>query len=317
MQNMRIAAALVLALTSSGALSQQKPVRILVGLAAGGSLDTTSRLVADKLRASLGQPVIVENRAGASGLIAIDTLRAGPADGSLLMAAASGSVTLLPNTYRTPRFDPTRDFVPVARMAQINFVLTVNPAVPAKTVAEFAALARTDARYRNFGSAPGTTPHLLATQFARVAGIEAVYIPYKGNAQALVDLISGQLSAAFPAAGEVIELSRSGKVRMLASAGGRRSALMPEVPTLKESGFDVEGDAWFALFAPADTPEAVTDRLGRAVIEAVGSADLRERLAHAGIEAAALPAKDLAAIIRTEYERQGRELRAAGFRLQD
>lgn len=317
MRNVRIALAVVFSLIASGATAQQKPVRILVGLAAGGSLDTTTRLVADRLRASLGQPVVVENRAGASGLIAIEALKAGPPDGSLLMAAASGTITLLPNTYRSPRFDPTRDFVPVAQMAQIDFVLTVNPSLPAKTAAEFAALARTEARYRNFGSAPGTTPHLLATQFARAADIAAVHVPYKGNAQALVDLIGGQLPAAFPAAGEVIELARSGKVRMLASAGKRRSNLMPEVPTLKESGYEVEGDAWFALFAPAGTPEAVSERLGRAVIEAVAGADLRERLAHAGIEAAGLPAKELGVRVRAEYERLGRELRASGFRLQD
>ena len=317
MKTLAIAAALAVALASSSSIAQQKPVRILVGLAAGGSLDTMTRLVADRLRTSLGQPVIVENRAGASGLIAIEALKAGPPDGSLLMAAASGSITLLPNTYRSPRFDPTRDFVPVAQMAKIDFVLTVNPSSPAKTAAEFASLARTDARYRNFGSAPGTTPHLLATQFARAANIAAVHVPYKGNAQALVDLIGGQLSAAFPAAGEVIELARSGKVRMLASAGKRRSNLMPEVPTLKESGYDVEGDAWFALFAPAGTPEAVCERLGRAVVDAVDSVDLRERLAHAGVEAAGLPAKDLGIKVRSEYERLGRELRASGFRLQD
>ena len=124
-------------------------MRILVGLAAGGSLDTMTRLVAEKLRVSLGQPVIVENRAGASGLIAIDALRAAPADGSVLMAAASGSITLLPNTFKSPRFDPTRDFSPVAQIAQIDFVLTINPGVPAKTVAEFAALA---GRIRNTAS---------------------------------------------------------------------------------------------------------------------------------------------------------------------
>ena len=317
MPNIRIALMCMIAFVSPGAAAQQKPVRILVGLAAGGSLDTMTRLVAEKLRLSLAQPVIVENRAGASGLIAIDALRAAPADGSVLMAAASGSITLLPNTFRSPRFDPTRDFVAVAQVAQIDFVLTVNPGVPARTVAEFAAAARADAKYGVFGSAPGTTPHLVALQFARAAGVTAVHVPYKGNAQALIDLVGGQIHAAFPAAGEVIELSKSGKVRMLAVAGARRSALMPETPTLKESGYEVEGNAWFALFAPAGTPEAVVERLGRAVVEAAESADLRERLAHAGIEAAGLPPKDLAAKIAAEYERVGRALRASGFKLQE
>ena len=319
MRNVRISSALAILLTlaSSGAAAQQKPVRVLVGLAGGGSLDTMTRLYADKLRVSLGQPFIVENRAGASGLIAIDALRAAPADGSVLMTAASGSITLLPNTFKSPRFDPTRDFVSVAQMAQVDFVLTTHPGVPAKTAAEFAALARSEAKYRTFGSAPGTNPHLLATGFARAAGITATHVPYKGNGQAMVDLIGGQISALFLTPGEALELNRSGKVRLLASSGARRSNLMPDVPTLKESGYEVEGSAWFAFFAPSGTPQTVIDRLGRAIVEAAASTDLRERLAHAGIEAAGLPAKDLAAKIRSEYQQIGNELRASGFEQQD
>jgi len=309
--------ALVLALASSGALAQQKPVHVLVGLAAGGSLDTMTRLYAESLRASLGQPFIVENRAGASGVIAIDALRAAPADGSVLMTAASGSITLLPNTYKKPRFDPTRDFVPVGQMAELDFVLTTHPAVPAKTATEFAALAKSDPKYRSFGSSPGTNPHLLAMAFARAAGIEAVYVPYKGNGQALVDLIGGQIAALFLTAGEALELGPSGKVRMLASSGARRSNLMPNVPTLKESGYDVVGSAWFAFFAPVGTPKETIDRLSAAIVQAAGSAELRERLAHAGIEAAALPSKELAAKIGSEYRQIGNDLRAIGFKQQD
>ena len=319
MQTTRILVAfgLALGLVSSGAVAQQKPVRVLVGLAAGGSLDTMTRLFADKLSTGLGQTVIVENRAGASGQIAIDALRASPADGSVLMTAASGSITLLPHTFKSPRFDPTRDFISVAQMAQVDFVLTVNPGAPAKTAAEFAALARSEAKYRTFGTAPGTNPHLLATVFARAAGIEAVHVPYKGNGQALIDLIGGQIAAAFLTAGEALEHNRSGKLRMLASAGGRRSNLMPDVPTLRESGYDIEGSAWFAFFAPSGTPAAVVDRLGRAIVEASVNTELRERLTHAGIEAAGLDSKDLAAKIRLEYGRIADELRASGFRQQD
>ncbi len=319
MHTNRISAVLTAGLffLSCGAAAQQKSIRILVGLAAGGSLDTTTHLVAEKMRVSLGQPVIVENRAGASGLIAIDALRAAPPDGSVLLASASGSITLLPNTYKTPRFDPTRDFIAVAQLAQINFVLTVNPGVPAKTAAEFAAASRANPKLAVFGSAPGTNSHLLAIQFARAAGIQAVHASYKGNAQLLADLTGGQITAAFPAQGEVTELSHSGRVRMLAVSGARRSTLLPDVPTLKESGFDVAGDAWFSLFAPPGTPPAVVERIEKAAVQAVGTPELRQRLAHAGIEAAALSSKELAARIRTEYEQIGRELRASGFQLQD
>ena len=232
MRKIRIAAglALVLALASSGAAAQQKTVRVMVGLAAGGSLDTMTRLFAEALRVSLGQPVIVENRAGASGLIAIEALKAAPADGSVLMTAASGSITLLPNTFKTPRFDPTRDLLAVAQMAQVDFVLTINPGVPAKTPAEFAALARSEAKYRTFGSAQGTNPHLLATRFARVANIAAVHVPYKGNGQALVDLIGGQIAAAFLTAGEGLEIDRAVRALGPAPADAEKPTVRVTVP---------------------------------------------------------------------------------------
>ena len=319
MRKIRFAAglALVLSLASAGATAQQKPVRVLVGLAAGGSLDTTTRLFADALRVSLGQPVIVENRTGATGLIAIEALKAAPADGSVLMTAASGMITLLPNTFKTPRFDPTRDFIPIAQVANVDFVLTVNPGVPAKTAAEFAAVARSQDKYRTFGLTMGTIPHFLATKFARAANIAAVYVPYKGNGPAIADLIGGHIAAVFLTVTEGLEVDRSGKGRILASAGGSRSTLMPNVPTFKESGFDVEGSSWVAFFAPAGTPETVIDRLGRALMAATASADLRERLASAGIEAAGLSQKDLATKIRSEYEQTKNELRGSGFNQQE
>lgn len=319
MRNIRILAALALIVTlaSFGAVAQQQPVHILVSLAAGGSLDTMTRLYADKLSVSLGRPFIVENRAGASGLIAIHALRSALADGSVLMTAVSGSITLLPNTFKSPRFDPTKDFIPVAQMAQVDFVLTINSGVPAKTAAEFAALAKSDAKYRTFGSAPGTNPHLLAIEFGRAAGFPVVHVPYKGNGDAIANLIGGQISAYFLTVGEALQLNRSGKIRILASAGARRSNLAPDVPTLKESGYDVEGSSWSALFAPVGTPKAVSDRLGQAIVEAAASPDLRERLAHVGIEAAGLPPKDIAAKIRSEYQQIGNELRASGFEKRD
>ena len=317
MRIMRTVSMLVLVAFASCASAQQKPVRVLVGLAAGGSLDTMTRLFADKLRASLGQPVLVENRAGASGLIAIEALKAAPADGTVLMTAASGSITLLPNTFKTPRFNPTRDFIPVAQMAQVDFVLTVNPGVPAKTAAEFAAIAKSDPKYRTFGTAPGTNPHLLATTFARIANIDAVHVPYKGNGQAVIDLVGGQIAACFLTAGEAIEIDRGGKARVLASAGSRRSNLMPNVPTLRESGFDIEGNAWFAFFAPAGTPDTVVERLSRAIVEAAASSDLRERLARGAIEAAGMSSRELTEKIRAEYRQIGEALRTSGFSQQD
>jgi len=316
MRNNRFAAglALILALASSCAIAQQKSVRVLAGFAAGGTLDAMTRLFADALRVNLGQPMIVEIRAGASGLLAIEALRAAPADGSVLMTAASGTTMLLPNTYKNPPFDPTRDFIPVAQMGQVDFVLTVNAEVPAKTAVEFAALARSVPKYRTIGTPPRSNPHFLAMLFARAANVEVVHVPYKGSGPALTDLIGGQIAAAFLTVGEAQEMDRAGKVRILASSGARRSTLLPNVPTLRESGFDVEGSSWYAFFAPVGTPDPVVERLSMAIVEVAGSADLRARLIRAGIEPAGLPQKELAAKVRLEYEQIGNALRAAGFK---
>ncbi len=314
MKNIWIAASLASLLAlAPGASAQQKPIRVLVTLAAGGSLDATTRLFAERLHESLGQPVIVENRAGASGRIAMEALKAAPADGSVLMASASGSITLLPNTFKTPPFDPNRDFAPVAQMAEVAFALTVNAGVPARTASEFAALAKADPAFRSIGSTPRSNTNLLAWGFARAADVPVVHVPYKGNGQAILDLIGGRISGAFLAIGEALQQRGSGKLRVLATTGARRSSLMPDMPTLKESGYDVEGSAWFALFAPAGTPPATVERLSRAVVEAAASPELRERLAHAGVETAPLSSKELAAKIRAEYQDIGRALRASGF----
>ena len=310
-------AAIVLAIASTSVPAQQKPIRILVGLTAGGTLDNVTRLFADRLRVSLGQPVVVENRPGASGLIAIEALKAAPADGLVLLSSASGLITLLPHTFKTPRFDPTRDFLPVAQMAQGDFILSVNATTPARTAAEFAALAKSEPKFRSFGTPHGTNPHLLATMFANAAGFAPVQVPYKGNSQALTDLLGGQIAAAFLSAGEGLGLHRSGKIRILASTGSQRSSLMPDIHTLKESGYDVEGSAWFALFAPTGTPEGVVERLGRATVEVAASPEVRDRLTQFGVEAAGLAPKMFAEKIRVEYEHIGKQLRASGFKQQN
>jgi len=313
----RCFAAVLFALTAACAFAQQRPVRVLVGLAPGGAVEMVSRLYADKLRAALGQPVIVENRVGASGLIAMDALRAAPADGSVLLFAPNGGITLVSQTFRNPRFDPFKDVVPVAMVALVDIVLVVNAALNAKSVADFLALARSEARYRNFGSAPGTIPHLAAALFADAAGIDALYVPYKGAGQAIIDVLGGQLQASVVTSGDALPLHRAGKVRLLATFGAQRSPLMPDIPTMKESGFPLEVSGWFGFYAPAGTPAPTVERIGRALLEASRAPDVRERLAAVGMEAAGRLSQEVSIIMRSDYETWRRAIKIAGLQPQD
>ncbi len=313
----RFLAALLLALIATGACAQQKPIRVLVGLPPGSGTEIVSRLYADKLRAALGQPVIVENRIGASGLIAMDALRASPADGSVLLFAPNGGITLISQTFRNPRFDPFKDVVPVAMVALTDIVLVVNASVNAKSMAEFVALAKSDARYRALGSAPGTIPHLSAALFSDAAGFEALHVPYKGAGQVTIDLLGGQLQASVVTSGGALPHHRAGKLRILATFGPSRSPVMQDIPTMKESGYPVELNAWFGFYAPAGTPADVVDRIGRALVEASRTPEVRERLAAVGMEPAGRLSQEVAKIMRAEYEMWGKAIRIAGLKPQD
>lgn len=310
----RFIAAALLAAVCAGASAQQKPIRVLVGLAPGGAVEMVSRLYSEKLRAALGQPVVVENRVGASGLIAMDALRASPADGSVLLFAPNGGITLVSQTFKNPRFDPFKDVVPVAMVARADFVLAVNAAVNATTTAEYVALAKSDAKYRAFGAAQGAIPHLLSVLFAHAAGIDALHVPYKGAGQVVIDLLGGQLHGSIVTPGEGLAHSRAGKLRLLASTGSVRSPLMPDIPTLKEQGYAVEGDSWFGFYAPGSTPAEAVDRIGRALVEASRAADVRERLAQVGIEPAGRMSQEVAKIMRADYEMWKRAIKIAGLK---
>ncbi|MSQ20661.1 MAG: tripartite tricarboxylate transporter substrate binding protein [Betaproteobacteria bacterium] len=308
---------MTLAVTTNIANAQQKPVRVLVGLAPGGAAELVARLYTETLRVSLKQPFIIENRAGASGLIAMDALRAAPADGSVLLFAPNGGITLISQTFKNPRFDPFKDVVPIAMVGVVEVVLVVNASVKVNATAELVALAKADAQFRNFGSAPGTIPHLSATLFADAAGIDLVHIPYKGAGQVIVDILGGVLFASVVTAGEGVQHQRSGKVRILATFGAKRSPLMPAVPTMTEAGFPVEAAGWFGFYAPAATPTDVVERLGRALVAASTAPDVRERLMQAGIEPVGKMGSEVAEIMRADYANWTRAIRLAKLQPQD
>lgn len=301
---------------STSASTTARPIRVLLGLPPGGSVELLARIYADRLRVALGVPVLIENRAGASGLIAMEAMLAAPRDGTTLLFAPNGGVTLVPQIMKSAKFDPFKDVQPLARVGHAGFVLAVNAKVTASNVSEFLAQARSDAGLRNFGSATGTIPHLAGALFANATRLDLQYIPYKGSGQVVLDLVGGQLLASIIAPTEGEQHARSGKLRLLAQTGARRSVLMPALPTLRESGVEMDMESWYGFYAATGTPAAVVDRLSQLLLEAVRNAEVRERMAQIGIEPSGLAGAELVRLMQADYALWSRAIKFSGIQPQ-
>jgi tripartite-type tricarboxylate transporter receptor subunit TctC len=300
---------------AGSAFAQDRPLRIVVGFPPGAGIDTIARLVADKMHASLGRPVIVENKPGAAGMIANTTVKAAAPDGNTLLMTPLANMVAFPHSYAKLDYDPFKDYVPVAHLAAFQLAFGVGASVPAKTLAEYVAFARKGGANANFTAAAlGSLPHFFGLLFAKTAGIELTYIPYKGTAQVVPALIAGEVPAVMLTINDLGALVQSGKGRILATSGAKRSPQYPDVPTFKESGYDIEGSAWYALFAPAGTPAAVVDPLAKAAIEAIRQPDVRQKLEPLGLEVTGLGPAELATILRADYDKWGPVIRASGFK---
>lgn len=306
--------ALAAALVSGGALAQQGTIKFLVGFPAGASLDAMTRMVADKMQASLGQNVIVENRTGAAGQIAMGALKAAPADGTVLVMTPLVTIVTAPHIQKLP-YDPFNDFVPVAHAANFLFAFAMGPATPAKSLKEYIGLVKQDAKYGNYASAAtGSLPHFFSLLFAEKAGLKLNHIGYRGTAAAMTDLLGGQIAAFMGTVSDVAPQHNAGKITAVATSGATRSKHLPGVPTFRELGYDIEGGGWYAAYAPAGTPAPVVDRLSKAIIAALREPDVRERLDNYGMEPTGLPPAELARIHRRDYEQWGPVIKASGFK---
>jgi len=309
-------AALAVAAPSARA-DVDKPVRLLVGFAPGGSADIAARLVADRIKDDLHQPVVVENRPGAGGRLVADAVKNAPADGSVLMLTPIVVTVLAPMVFSKLPYDPVADFAPVAQVANFQFALSVNANHPAKTMQELVAWYKANPAKANFGSpAPGSLPHFFGVMIAKGTGVELVHVPYNGGGPMMNALMGGeQLTAAIDTLVEQVELHRTGRVRILATSGATRSPLLPDVPTFAEAGLaGIEGTAWFGIYAPAKTPESTLRQLNAAINKALASAELRERLTKLGLEPAGGSAADLAARMAQDSARWAPIVKASGFR---
>jgi tripartite-type tricarboxylate transporter receptor subunit TctC len=278
-----------------------RPIRIIVGFAAGGSTDVTARIVAQALSERLGQSVIVENRPGAGGNIGAEAVAKAEPDGCTLLLATNGTLAANPSLFKTLPFNVKKDFAPIALTAFVPNLLVVNPSVPATNLADFIAYAKANPGKLNFGSSGnGTSLHIAGELFNVLAGVNMTHVPYRGGALALTDLLAGQIQLMFEPVVEVIEQVRAGKVRALGVTTVKRSALLPDVPTIAESlpGYEITG--WNGLLAPAATPSDIITRLNRATDEALHSSAVREKLAEQGSEPAGGTPAEFGAFLDSE-----------------
>ena len=311
-----MAAADALALTTSTLWAQDKPpLKILVGFPPGGSVDIVARLLADKLRVSLGQNVIIDNKPGAGGRVAMTELRRAAPDGQTLALSPSGVLVVQPWLFANLGFDPNKDFSPIARVTTFDFAITAGPGAPAGDVKAILAWMKANPTKANYAtSGAGTLPHFAGQLLGQATGVALTHVGYKGGAPAATDLIGGQVPLMVDTASETIEHHRAGKVRIVAVTGEARTKSLPDVPTLKESGIDVVADGFFGLYGPAGVPPDVVARINRAVGEALRAPDVQEKIQNVGLFANYGSAQELASLQAEHYRRWEAPIKAAGFK---
>ena len=312
-----LAAGLALAAVVHAQAFPSKPVRIVVGFPAGGPLDQHARLLSDKLQTVLGQPVVMDYKAGAGGTVGAQEVMRAPPDGHTIMLANTGVMVINPALYSRLHYATLKDFVPVARTAMQPLALLVNPSVPAKNLQEFMAYARSRPGQVNFGSAGnGGISHLVPEMFKTATGLFMVHIPYRGSAPAFTDLMGGQVQFMAESIPQAASYHKQGKVRALAVTSKERNPALPEVPTVIESGikgFEVVG--FYGFLAPAGTPKGVVNKLSEAFGQVLQMPDVRNRMVSQGADPAFLGADDFARFLAAEMPRWADAVKKSGAKL--
>jgi tripartite-type tricarboxylate transporter receptor subunit TctC len=293
-----------------------RPVRMVVAVPPGGPADILARLVGPKLTEALGQTVVIDNRPGANGNIAYEMAARAVPDGYTFVLVAAG-VTINPSLYREVRYDPVRDFAAITHGVSVPNILVVHPSVPAASVSELVALAKSRQGKLAFASAGnGTSGHLALELFKQRAGIDVVHVPYKGGGPALAELLAGQVQALFSLALAATQQVKAGKVRALAISSGKRSVVAPDLPTVAEAGFPgYEVVGWFGWLAPAETPRAIVGRLNAEIVKALKAPDVRERLLSQSTEPVGNSQQAFGAFLKSERDKWAGVIKRAGIRM--
>ena len=310
-----VLSALVACVGSAAAHAQSGIFKIVYPFAAGGSGDVLARIVADQIASGLGATTIVENRTGAAGRIAAKGVAASPPDGLTLLLASSPMMVIYPHSYAALDYDPVNDFAPVAPTAAFDIALAIGPSTNTKTVAELVALVKSNPGQGSYGSpGAGGLGHFVAVMFATATKLELRHVTYRGSGAVMADLTAGQVPMGVVPLGDLAELHKVGRIRVLASAGPRRSSFMPDVPTFKEAGFDIVGQGWYGLYAPVKTPSEIVERINRAVVDGFAKADVKERIAKLSLEPIPSSPAALAELQKADTMRWGPVVKASGFK---
>jgi tripartite-type tricarboxylate transporter receptor subunit TctC len=290
-----------------------KPIRMLVGFAPGGGTDTTARAMGNKLGERLGQQIIIDNRPGAAGNIATDILSQSAPDGYTILMGTIAALAINPSLYKKLPFDPLKDLQPISRAVDSTNILVLHPSVPAKSVKEVIALAKT--KPLNGGSSGvGGAGHLALELFNLQAGTKIVHVPYKGGGPSIVDLVAGNIDLIFATAASSVPHIKSGRLRALAVTTGKRSGLVPELPTVAEAGLKgFEANNWYGILAPAKTPRNAIDRLNKEIVAVLNLQDIKALLFKSGLDIAPSTPEAFSAYIRSEKAKWEKVIKAAGL----
>ena len=302
-------------LTLPGHAQDLAPLKIVVGFPPGGSADLLARLMAEGLKNDFSS-VIVENKPGAGGRIALAQVKRAAPDGQTVIVLPSGPMVLFPHVYKKLEYDAVKDFTPISQIAHFQFSVVAGPAAGVKNVAEMLTKAKAAPGQATYGTpGSGTLPHFMGVMFGQKAGAELTHVPFQGGGPANTALLGGHIQYKFDVVTETAELHRAGKVRILAVTGAQRDPQVPEVPTLKEQGVDMVATAWFAMYAPAGLKPEVRDRLSAAVAKAVRTPALRAKLLEQGYEPVGSTSAELAAAQATDLKRWEAPIKATGVQL--
>jgi tripartite-type tricarboxylate transporter receptor subunit TctC len=306
--------------TLAGAVLAQgfptKAIRMIVPFPPGGPNDILGRVVAQKLTDQIGQQVVVDNRGGAGGIIGAELAARAAPDGYTLLLGGTASLSINPSLHRKLPYDPIKDFAPVSLVGTAPSILIIHPSVPVKSVKELIDLAKAKPGHLNFASAGiGTPPHLAGELFKSMAGVDMVHVPYKGGGPALTDLLAGQVGIYFSGISSALPFVREGKLRGIAVTSARRTAVMPEMPTIAESGLPgYEVGNWYAIVAPAATPKAIVIRLNHEIVKTLAVADVKKRFLELAADTLGSTPEELTAYNRSEIAKWAKVIKTAGIK---
>jgi tripartite-type tricarboxylate transporter receptor subunit TctC len=292
----------------------EQPIRIIFPFAAGGSGDALSRLIADKMQAGLNRPVIVESRTGAAGRLGTAAVKAAAPDGNTLLITPIAPISIYPHVYPKLDYDPFNDFAPISQLGIFDFGIAVGAQVEAKTLRDLVEWFKANPGKGSYAiPAAGSLPHFLGVMFGRAAALDLRHVPYRGSAAGLADVVAGHVPMIVTTTADLVQMAKAGRIRVLATSDKERSAFLPEVPTLREAGYDLVATGWYGVFAPAKTPAEIVESYNKVIVEAVKSPDVQERLRAFGLQPTGTSAAEFVAIVRADSDRWAPAVKASGF----